>query len=114
MPERATPAAHVFKRLKRSLSYLGLSKRADHPALMLMAMHYSLAMKAFSEMESLTRDDENGVTRKHPLLQVIRDSSEMFKSYAAEFGMTPVSRERITTREAELDPFDAFMKEKEL
>ena len=105
-----TSIRRAYKRTAKSLLKVGLLDEQDKQALMLMSMHYVIALRAFGEMEALTRDDENGVTRKHPLLQVIRDASEMFKGYAAEFGMTPSSRERLALNpEDEGDPFERFL-----
>lgn len=70
----------------------------DLGAFELMCTHYAIARLAAERIkrEGLLR---NGA--KHPLLQVMRDNSKMFLSYAATFGMTPSDRTRIHIEEAE-------------
>lgn len=85
----------MFRTAKQALQELGITEAADDPALMLLCIQYVVAMRALQDMDSLTRDDENGVGRKHPLMQVLRDSTEQFTKLASEFGMTPASRARL-------------------
>lgn len=62
-----------------------------------MAEHYAFAVQAAKELReigSLTVEGREG-PKKHPLLQALRDNSQMFKSYATEFGMTPSARTRL-------------------
>ena len=70
----------------------------DLGAFELMCTHYAIARLAAERIkrEGLLR---RGV--KHPLLQVWRDNSKMFLSYAGLFGMTPSDRTRIHIEEAE-------------
>ena len=74
---------------------------ADRAALELMSVHYSIAWRAAEivQREGLMLQNAFGWA-KHPLLQVLRDNSTAFKSYAAEFGLTPSSRSRISVPEA--------------
>jgi P27 family predicted phage terminase small subunit len=82
------------------LQAMGLLTDADQAALELMSVHYSIAWRA---AEIVTREGlmlKNAFGwAKHPLLQVLRDNSTAFKSYAAEFGLTPSSRSRISVPE---------------
>jgi P27 family predicted phage terminase small subunit len=73
---------------------------ADRAALELMSVHYSIAWRAAEvvQREGLMLKNAFGWA-KHPLLQVLRDNSTAFKSYAAEFGLTPSSRSRISVPE---------------
>jgi P27 family predicted phage terminase small subunit len=69
----------------------------DTAAFRLMAEHYSFAVQAARELHALgelTVEGREG-PKKHPLVQVLRDNSQLFKSYAAEFGMTPSARTRL-------------------
>ena len=101
----------VFKTSKKALQELGIAEDADNPALMLLAIQYVIAMRALQGMDSLTREDENGVGRKHPLLQDLRDSTEQFTKLASEFGMTPVSRARLKVNPKALpDSFGEYLK----
>lgn len=99
----------AYRRLVRSLREYDLLRDADKQAAYVAAIHFDILTRAYREMESLTRDDENGVTRKHPLLQVIKDASENFRQYAVEFGMTPVSRARLQLTAKDVDPFEQFL-----
>jgi len=79
---------------------MGIFTDADQAALELMAVHYSIAWRAAEviQKEGLMLKNAFGWA-KHPLLQVLRDNSTAFKSYAAEFGLTPSARSRMTVPE---------------
>lgn len=68
----------------------------DAAAFRLMAEHYALAVRAAMELhdDSLTVEGRDG-PKKNPLVQVLRDQSAAFKTYATEFGMTPSARARL-------------------
>lgn len=79
------------------LERLQLLTGIDSAAFRLMAEHYAFAVQAAKELRkegSLLVEGREG-PKKHPLLQALRDNSQMFKSYAVEFGMTPSSRSRL-------------------
>jgi P27 family predicted phage terminase small subunit len=79
------------------LERLGVLTGVDVSAFRLMAEHYAFAVQAAKELREggvLTVEGREG-PKKHPLLQALRDNSQMFKSYATEFGMTPSSRARL-------------------
>jgi P27 family predicted phage terminase small subunit len=80
---------------------MGIFTDADKAALELMSVHYSIAWQAATviEREGLMLKNAFGWA-KHPLLQVLRDNSTAFKSYAAEFGLTPSARSRMTVPDA--------------
>src|SRR5512139_3210318 len=68
----------------------------------MMCTHYAIARLAAERVMKDGLLQNNAMGRvKHPLLQVFRDNSKMFLSYAAEFGMTPSARSRIHIEEAE-------------
>lgn len=90
--------AKRWEELAAVLEPLGLLTEADGLAFRLLLQHYQFALEAAVELReagSLTRMDENGVERKHPLLQIFRDNSNMYRMWAAEFGLTPSSRARL-------------------
>jgi len=82
------------------LQAMGIFTDADQAALELMSVHYSIAWRAAEIVikEGLMLKNAFGWA-KHPLLQVLRDNSTAFKSYAAEFGLTPSARSRISVPE---------------
>lgn len=80
---------------------LSILTGVDVPAFRLMAEHYALALQALDELNAhvletgrVTTEGRDG-PKKHPAAQVLRDNSQMFKSYATEFGMTPSARARL-------------------
>jgi P27 family predicted phage terminase small subunit len=91
---------------------------ADVAAFEMMAVHYAFAFRAAQivEREGLIIFDQFGQLHKHPAMQILRDNSALFKSYAAEFGMTPSARSRIQVplpnemNQLELDLFGAEIK----
>jgi P27 family predicted phage terminase small subunit len=74
----------------------------DMGAFEMMCTHYAIARLAAERVtkEGLMQHNAFGWA-KHPLLQVWRDNSKAFQSYAAEFGMTPSARTRIHIEEGE-------------
>lgn len=79
------------------LERLGILTGVDGAAFRLMAEHYALAVQAAVELRTdgnLTVEGRDG-PKKNPLVQVLRDNSLAFKSYATEFGMTPSARARL-------------------
>lgn len=79
------------------LERLQILTGVDAAAFRLMAEHYALAVRAAVELrgeDSLTVEGRDG-PKKNPLVQVLRDQSAAFKSYATEFGMTPSARARL-------------------
>lgn len=64
-------------------------------------------------IEGFTVTDDRGTVRKHPVVQVLRDSMAMYRTFAVEFGLTPSSRSRLAVPGGgEEDPFDAYLKNK--
>jgi P27 family predicted phage terminase small subunit len=137
-PERVVPAMPrgLPKRAQRfwkdhaeKLEQLGLLTAVDGPAFTLMALHYAVALEALEiiqqgvlvlDVESgapekvlragLMAVDENGAARKHPLLQVWRENSTAFRHYAAQFGLTPAARGRLSIPEpTPEDEYEAFL-----
>jgi len=90
-------AARFWRKAARALVDMGLLTAADVPAFEIMAKHWALASKAWRqiEQEGMIAEDERGLPRKHPLLQVWRDNSKAFREYAARFGLTPADRARV-------------------
>ncbi len=95
------------------LEQLGLLTEVDGPAMALMAAHYEMAWDAYRiiKKDGLQTVDENGAARKHPLLQVWRENSTAFRHYAAQFGLTPAARARLSMPEpTEEDDYEAFLR----
>lgn len=82
---------------------------ADHAAFDLMAQHYAIACQAaaIAQREGLVSIDKFMQAHKHPALQILRDNSAMFRTYAIEFGLTPSARSRIEVPDSDdLDPLE--------
>lgn len=130
LPKRAK---RFWKDHADKLERLGILTAVDGPAFTMMALHYAVALEALEIIrqgapqaadeqvagESGATDgqgglltvDENGVARKHPLLQVWRENSTAFRHYAAQFGLTPAARARLEISEpAEEDDYEAFLR----
>ena len=112
MPRGLPPLARKFWREHApKLEALGILTEVDGPAFAMAALHYALAREAAQAIkdEGLVGVDINGLKRKHPLLQVLRDNSGAFRQWCAEFGLTPSSRSRLSIPEpAEEDDFFGF------
>jgi len=98
-------AKRFWRELAPEMIRVGLLTEIDVPAFLLLCEHYAVAIQAARTIakDGLTRNDENGVARKHPLLQVLRDNSRAFRMYATEFGLVPSSRQRLKFEEPEPD-----------
>jgi P27 family predicted phage terminase small subunit len=82
------------------LERLGVLTGVDTAAFRLAAEAYAFAVEAAEELREVgfTVEGRDG-PKKHPLHQVFRDNATLFKSFAAEFGMTPSARARLTLPE---------------
>ncbi len=93
--------ARRWDQLAPILDEMGILTAADLVAFKFMLQHVQLAEEAAAELRQadgthqLIRTDEQGIDRKHPLLQVHRDQSQMALRYLTEFGLTPSSRSRL-------------------
>ena len=108
-------AAGFLAKYRPTLQALGLLTDADDAAFEMAARHYSLAVKAYEQVETsgLTVFDDHHEERKHPLIQVFRDNSQAFKGYITEFGMTPSARVRLRVEEADqLSAYEKSLEEK--
>lgn len=106
-------AARAWKDFGRELEPLGLLTTIDGPAFAMLCLHYSLAAEAYKEIQTngIYDIDEHGCQRKSPLLQVLRDQSAAFKTYAVQFGLTPASRGGLDLpeKDKETDDFMEFL-----
>ena len=123
MPRGLPREARAFwRRYAEGLARLGLLTEVDAAAFQMMAMHWQVCQDAMREMTKggekspagvleLTTKDEDGLERKHPLLQVLRDNSGAFLRYAAHFGMSPSARAGMRVEPpAVADPYETFLR----
>ncbi len=109
----------LWRYLAPRLAGLGVLSEVDLPAFELMCVHYATAREAALQIgkdgvmvpDPAHRAEDGSVPmRKHPALQVLRDSSTAFRGYAATFGLTPVDRGRLSVPEEEpMDDFSRFL-----
>lgn len=93
-------AAKFWRDHAPELERLQILTGIDAAAFQLMAEHYAIAVQAARELHEsgLTVEGKDGL-KKNPLAQVFKDNAVAFKSFAAEFGMTPSSRTRLKVPE---------------
>jgi P27 family predicted phage terminase small subunit len=105
---------------KRAWRYLvnrwpaGVLGDVDLPALALLCSHLGVAMEAAKAVSTdgiLVDDpDHAGAKRKNPALQILRDNSMAFRSYAAAFGLTPADRARLSIPEPEVEDLETTLR----
>ena len=105
-------AKRKWKELKPELERLGIFTNIDGLTFSLAMTHYALARDAamILKQEGSMTVDERGLPRKHPANQILRDHSQAFKQYMAEFGLSPASRTRLDTEEEEDNEFERFLR----
>ncbi len=94
------------------LFFNNISKCADTAAFERYVQHLNMAHKAIVTLriEDITTVDERGLPRKHPANQLWKENSMAALKYEEQFGLTPLSRSRITLepQRDEPSPFDEF------
>ena len=78
----------------------------DGAGLESMCLAYHVMKMAAAELAEAggTHEDDRGIVRKHPAFQVWRDSQATFRSWAGEFGLTPLARKSIPAAAADKRP----------
>ncbi len=87
-------AKKKWKELAPEMERLGLLTELDGMAFSMLLLHWYVAVEASRAMisEGISSEDERGLPRKHPLAQILRDNSAMFRAFCAEFGFSPSTR----------------------
>lgn len=90
-------ARQAWNELAPVLYDMGALEKVDFPTFAIMLEHYALTVKAAETIreEGLFRYDENGVQRKHPATQVLRDNSQQYRQYVKEFALSPRARKAL-------------------
>lgn len=105
-----------WKSHARRLFDAGRLAEDDVPLFVLLAISYGQALEAQAkiEAEGLFRQDENGVTRRHPAVQVQRDASAAFSRIGQHFGLSPRVRrvDKIMDGDGAGDELDKFLERK--
>lgn len=92
------------------LDRAGLLSRADLPTVVLALSHYVVATRAYRQIgpEVAVADPNHGGEKKSPAEAVFRLESELFLKFAAQLGMSFVSRARTPGRDAADDANNPF------
>ncbi len=79
------------------LSEAGQLTPADTGGLEGLVYSYATMRVAAEQLatEGATHVDERGIIRKHPAFQVWRDAQASYRSWATQFGLTPLSRKSV-------------------
>lgn len=97
-------AVQEWNRITDELDFMGLLYAADRNQIAAYCMQFSIWSRAVQELSkagslTITHQPKNkdGETKRyaHPMITVIRNSSELMVRIATEFGMTPSSRVRV-------------------
>lgn len=114
-PEHLPPVARAeWARIVDELGQLGLLTGLDRAALGAYCSAYARwhdAQKILSKV-GMTIETPNGMIMPSPYISIINKAVDQMISIAAQFGMTPASRARVSAdREQPKDPFDEFLNE---
>jgi len=87
----------LWAALAPDLDAMGILKPVDLPALQNLCIHYDQMMmaKRALDQDGLFQIDEKGIIRRHPAGLIFNQASKAFRSYAADFGLTPTARARL-------------------
>jgi|688.fasta_scaffold135541_2 P27 family predicted phage terminase small subunit len=108
-------ARDEWYRVIGALEESGIYQKIDLTALAAYCTHYANWRRAIEAVnnEKLTYATETGFDRPNANLKIAQDESIRMRSYMAELGLTPSSRNRIAPKKAEDgDEFDDFLKKK--
>ncbi len=107
-------AKKEWKRVAPVLHEMGLLTEVDVAALAVYCQAYARWMEAEKTLaeEGTTFTTEKGYVGAHPAISIAKQCWATIKQFAAEFGLTPSARGRMTLPEPdqEEDPFEGYMK----
>lgn len=91
-------ARREWFRVVPSLVGANVLTRVDHAALAAYCQNYSrwVAAEAIIAEAGLTFVGNRGMIRRHPAVGIAHDAMMAIKAFACEYGLTPVSRARVT------------------
>ena len=79
---------------------LGILTKADRPMFEILCCTWNMFREALEILnrDGLTTVDERGLPRKNPIWTLYNSAAKDFSKLAQEFGITPVSRQRLDVR----------------
>lgn len=103
-----------WQRIVPELEQLEVLTKVDRAALVNYCMAWSRLRQAQTVLvdEGLTFETDNG-PRKRPEVGIVEKAQSLLKSSLEQFGLSPASRSRISTKKEEAvseDPLDEFLK----
>lgn len=106
-------AKREWFRVVPSLVGASILTRVDHAALAAYCQNVSRWIKAERQIaeEGITFTGDNGMIRRHPAVGIAHDAMMAIKAFACEYGLTPVSRARVSpvgTDDKKGDGWDAI------
>jgi len=107
-------AKREWKRISRELSALGLLTSIDMAALAAYCQTFSrwaAAEENIAKFGAVIRSPKSGFPIANPYVGVANTALTLMRQFAAEFGLTPASRSRLSIDPGQkpADPFSAFM-----
>jgi P27 family predicted phage terminase small subunit len=100
-----------WKRLAPQLHELGLLTALDRPALALYCQSWARWVEAEQQLaaDGLTVPSRGGVLKANPWVAIVARAQQDMHRLAAEFGMTPLARQRVKVEPPRPDPFDDLL-----
>ena len=113
-PHLDSGAKKEWKRVSKELTTLGLLTTVDRAALAAYCAAYSrwaAAELSIQKFGAVIKSPKSGFPIQNPYVSVSNTALDLMRKFASEFGMTPVSRTRLSVEPqgGEQDPFTAFM-----
>lgn len=86
-----------FDRLLPHLRRAGYEKQIYFAPYVAMCQAWGFAQAAAKSItpETMLEVDEQGVTRKHPAFQIVKDQMAIYNTFASKFGLSPSDRARL-------------------
>lgn len=90
------PALDLWNELAPRLRALGWLTPLDVPAFTLMCISWGTAQEAAAELaDAVTALGNRKQVKKHPAATILNEMLTQFRQFAAEFGITPLTRQRL-------------------
>ena len=106
-------ARQEWKRITPELRRLGLLTIVDRAALAAYCQAYTrwVEAEAIVEKEGLIFTTDKGYLQQRPEVGIAQKAMQIMKAFAAEFGLTPASRTRISVSQKPepQDPMEGFI-----
>ena len=93
----------LWKQLAPEMVRLGLLTELYAPAFQILCLAWAIAQEASQivQKEGLTTLGDRGTLKKHPAVTMLNQTSQIFRQWCCEFGLTPSARTRVDIQEPE-------------